>query len=88
MKQAIVNFASQQIRDCSCWICRPALGKHIVYWILWSTIMMRLNSRIRRFSLLQPLRKICRIMDHITVYEDGGLKIRFYDETEFEVTTE
>lgn len=28
------------------------------------------------------------VMDHITVYEDGGLKIRFYDETEFEVTTE
>lgn len=28
------------------------------------------------------------VMDHITVYEDGRLKIRFYDETEFEVTTE
>lgn len=28
------------------------------------------------------------VMDHITVYEDGGLKTRFYDETEFEVTTE
>ena len=28
------------------------------------------------------------MMDHITVYEDGRLKIRFYDETEFEVATE
>lgn len=28
------------------------------------------------------------VMDHITAYEDGRLKIRFYDETEFEVTTE
>lgn len=28
------------------------------------------------------------VMDHITVYEDGRLKIRFYDETEFEVATE
>lgn len=28
------------------------------------------------------------VMDNITVYEDGRLKIRFYDETEFEVTTE
>lgn len=28
------------------------------------------------------------VMDHIIVYEDGRLKIRFYDETEFEVTTE
>ena len=31
---------------------------------------------------------IMAVMDHITVYEDGRLKIRFYDETEFEVTTE
>ena len=28
------------------------------------------------------------VMDHITVYEDGRLQIRFYDETEFEVATE
>lgn len=28
------------------------------------------------------------VMEHITVYEDGRLKIRFYDETEFEDTTE
>ena len=28
------------------------------------------------------------VMDHITVYENGRLKIRFYNETEFEVTTE
>ena len=28
------------------------------------------------------------VMDHITVYEDGRLKIRFYDGTEFEVATE
>lgn len=28
------------------------------------------------------------VMNHITVYEDGRLKIRFYDETEFEVATE
>ncbi len=28
------------------------------------------------------------VMDHITVYEDGRLQIRFYDGTEFEVATE
>ena len=28
------------------------------------------------------------VMDHITVFEDGRLKIRFYDGTEFEVATE
>lgn len=28
------------------------------------------------------------VMDHIMVYEDGRLQIRFYDETEFEVATE
>lgn len=28
------------------------------------------------------------VMEHITVHEDGRLKIRFYDETEFEVATE
>ena len=28
------------------------------------------------------------VMDHITVYEDGRLQIRFYDETKFEVATE
>lgn len=88
MKQAIENFCRSTDTGLFLLDMPTGFGKHIVYWILWSTIMMRLNSRIRRFSLLQPLRKICRIMDHITVYEDGGLKIRFYDETEFEVTTE
>ena len=28
------------------------------------------------------------VMDHITVYEDGRLQIKFYDGTEFEVATE
>lgn len=28
------------------------------------------------------------VMDHITVFEDGRLLIKFYDETEFEVATE
>lgn len=28
------------------------------------------------------------VMDHVTVFEDGRLKIRFYDGTEFEVETE
>ena len=28
------------------------------------------------------------VMDHITVFEDGRLKIKFYDGTEFEVATE
>ena len=28
------------------------------------------------------------VMDHITVFEDGRLKIRFYDRIEFEVATE
>ena len=28
------------------------------------------------------------VMDHITVFEDGRLQIRFYDVTEFEVATE
>lgn len=28
------------------------------------------------------------VMDHITVFEDGRLQIKFYDGTEFEVETE
>ena len=28
------------------------------------------------------------VMDHITVFEDGRLQIKFYDGTEFEVATE
>lgn len=28
------------------------------------------------------------VMDHITVFEDGRLQIRFYDGSEFEVETE
>ena len=28
------------------------------------------------------------VMDHITVFEDGRLKIKFYDGMEFEVATE
>ena len=28
------------------------------------------------------------VMDYVTVFEDGRLKIRFYDGTEFEVETE
>lgn len=28
------------------------------------------------------------VMDHITVFEDGRLTIKFYDGTEFEVATE
>lgn len=28
------------------------------------------------------------VMDHVTVFEDGRFKIRFYDGTEFEVETE
>lgn len=28
------------------------------------------------------------VMDHITVYEDGRLQIRFYDGTQFEIATE
>lgn len=27
-------------------------------------------------------------MDHITVFEDGRLQIKFYDGTEFEIATE
>lgn len=28
------------------------------------------------------------VMDHITVFEDGRLQIKFYDGTEFEIATE
>ena len=35
------------------------------------TIMMRLNSKIRRFSLLQPLRKICRIRSCVNILQSA-----------------
>ena len=34
------------------------------------------------------LKLMLAVMDHITVFEDGRLQIKFYDETEFEVETE
>lgn len=34
------------------------------------------------------LKLMLAVMDHITVFEDGRLQIKFYDGTEFEVETE
>jgi len=72
MKQAIENFCRST--DTGLFLLDMPTG-FIVYWILWSTIMMRLNSRIRRFSLLQPLRKICLIRSYENILQSAEKKM-------------
>lgn len=57
-------------------------------------VLLRYKTRLlMKHAAAGPIKEfnpelMMAVMDHITVYEDGRLKIRFYDETEFEVRTE
>ena len=57
-------------------------------------VLLRYKTRLlMKHAAAGPIKEInpelmMAVMDHITVYEDGRLQIRFYDETKFEVATE
>lgn len=57
-------------------------------------VLLRYKSRLlMKHAAAGPIKEfdsalMMAVMDHITVYEDGRLQIRFYEETEFEVATE
>lgn len=57
-------------------------------------VLLRYKTRLlMKHAAAGPIKEfdsalMMAVMDHITVYEDGRLQIRFFDETEFEVATE
>ena len=57
-------------------------------------VLLRHKTRLlMKHAAADPIKEfdsalMMAVMDHITVYEDGRLQIRFFDETEFEVATE
>lgn len=57
-------------------------------------VLLRYKTRIlMKYAATGPIKEfdsalMMAVMDHVTVFEDGRLKIRFYDGTEFEVETE
>ena len=57
-------------------------------------VLLRYKTRLlMKHAVAGPIKEfdsalMMAVMDHITVFEDGRLQIRFYDETEFEVATE
>ncbi len=57
-------------------------------------VILRLQTRlVMKKAAAGPIKEwgpelMMAVMDHITVYEDGRLQIKFYDGTEFEVATE
>lgn len=57
-------------------------------------VLLRYKTRLlMKYAAAGPIKEfdselMMAVMDHITVFEDGRLQIRFYDGTEFEVATE
>ena len=68
-----------------------------VHWqenIKGGDILLRYKTRLlMKYAAAGPIKEfdselMMAVMDHITVFEDGRLQIRFYDVTEFEFATE
>lgn len=67
------------------------------YWqvnLKGEDVLLRYKTRLlMKHAAAGPIKEfdsalMMAVMDHITVFEDGRLQIKFYDGTEFEVATE